>query len=210
MTPTRHSTFRAALPRGLACLLLSVLCLLPTAAPAAEAVDTDRPPTAEEVERLRETQVLLFQRFVEIVERQAAARDQAAQDTEPAEAAPAAPAGEEGVDPRWTRLLLSARLKFTQAEETFADMVREQAEAGERHTRMLVQLGGLVAAIILVYFFAVRPFLAAGRKSTGAGATSRPVRSETRPGRGETPTLSRAEQYEEWKRQRQAQRDKIK
>lgn len=203
MTPTRHSTFRAALPRGLACLLLSVLCLLPNAAPAAEAVDTDRPPTAEEAERLRETQVLLFQRFVEIVERQAAARDQAAQDAEPA--------GEEGVDPRWTRLLLSARLKFTLAEETFADMMaRTEAEAEERHTRIMVQLGGLVAAIILVYLFAIRPFLAAGRKSSGADASSRPVQSEIRPGRGETSALSRAEQYAEWKRQRQAQRDKIK
>lgn len=209
MTSLRHIASGAALPRGLACLLLCALCLLPTATPAAEADETNRPPTAEEIENLRETQVLLFQRFVEVVERQAAARNQAAQDAASAEAVPAAPAGEEDVDPRWNRLFLSARLKFTLAEKTFADMMRAQAEAGERHTRRMVQLGGLVAAIVLVYIFAIRPFLAAGRKNARADASSRPVQPAPRLKRDETSAVSRAEQYAEWKRRRQTQRDKF-
>lgn len=210
MTPTRHTIFGTALPRGLACLLLWVLCLLPTAAPAAElkADETDRPPTAEEIENLRETQVLLFQRFVEILEREAAAREQKARAAEAVPSAPA-PEGEEAAASPWQRQFRHAWQSFRWAEDTCRDMATQAAaEDREWRSRMMTQLGGLLAAIVLVYIFALRPFLAAGRKSPGTGASSRPVRPGIRPEQGEASTLSRAEQYEEWKRQRLARRDK--
>lgn len=210
MTPTRHTIFRTALPRGLACLLLWVLCLLPTAAPAAglKADETDRPLTAEEIENLRARQALLIQGFVEILEQQAAAYEQKARAAEAVPSAPA-PEGEEADASPWQEQFRHAWQAFRWAEDTCRDMATQAAaEAKAERTRLMTQLGGLSVAIILVYFFALRPFLAAGRTRPDTGAFSRPNRPGTRPGRGETPTLSRAEQYEEWKRQRLARKDK--